>query len=127
MIDANSTIVFKCLPEIVPEGELSLQIRMQRPKCVDVAKLEKISIFGARLGLKECVAYLRQTNSSQRRARNLLPQTVFQDRPVYQEEHAAQLIMARRISSPHKGRIRLRRSVDRPFAFPLQSDSGPYI
>jgi hypothetical protein len=56
MIDANSTIVFKGLPEIVPEGELSLQIRMQRPKCVDVAKFEKISIFGARLWLKECVA-----------------------------------------------------------------------
>jgi hypothetical protein len=49
------------------------------------------------------------------------------DRPVYQEEHAAQLIMARRICSPHKGRIHLRRSVDRPFAFRLQSCGGPYI
>ena len=49
------------------------------------------------------------------------------DRPVYQEEHAAQLIMARRLHSPHKGRIHLRRSVDRPFAFPLQSVGGPYI
>ena len=49
------------------------------------------------------------------------------DRPVYQEEHAAQLIMARRRRSPHKGRIHLRRSVDRPFAFPLQSNGGPYI
>src|ERR1700722_453161 len=52
---------------------------------------------------------------------------VFHDRPVYQEEHAAQLIMARRVCSPHKGRIHLRRSVDRPFAFLLQSDGGPYI
>ena len=52
---------------------------------------------------------------------------VFHDRPVYQEEHAAQLIMARRLHSPHKGRIHLRRSVDPPFAFPLQSDGGPYI
>jgi hypothetical protein len=52
---------------------------------------------------------------------------VSHDRPVYQEEHAAQLIMARRRRSPPKGRIHLRRSVDRPFAFPLQSDGGPYI
>jgi hypothetical protein len=29
--------------------------------------------------------------------------------------------------SPLKGRIHLRRSVDRPFTFPLQSDGGPYI
>ena len=52
---------------------------------------------------------------------------VSHDRPVYQEEHAAQLIMARRLRSPLKGRIHLRRSVDRPFAFPLQSSGGPYI
>jgi hypothetical protein len=52
---------------------------------------------------------------------------VFHDRPVYQEEHAAQLIMARRLHSPHKGRIHLRRSVDRPLAFPLQSGGEPYI
>jgi hypothetical protein len=52
---------------------------------------------------------------------------VFHDRPVYQEEHAAQLIMASRVCSLHKGRIHLRRPVDRPFAFPLQSDGGPYI
>src|ERR1700716_812304 len=52
---------------------------------------------------------------------------VSHDRPVYQEEHAAQLIMARRRRSPHKGRIHLRRSVDRPYAFPLQSCGGPYI
>jgi hypothetical protein len=52
---------------------------------------------------------------------------VIHDRPVYQEEHAAQLIMARRFDSPLKGRIHLRRSVDRPFAFPLQSGGGPYI
>jgi hypothetical protein len=32
MIDANSTIVFKGLPEIIPEGELSHHIGMQRPK-----------------------------------------------------------------------------------------------
>ena len=29
--------------------------------------------------------------------------------------------------SPHKGRIHSRRSVDQPFAFPLQSCGGPYI
>ena len=52
---------------------------------------------------------------------------VFHDRPVYQEEHAAQLIMARTLHSPQKGRIHLRRSVDPIFAFPLQSDGGPYI
>ncbi len=52
---------------------------------------------------------------------------VFHDRPVYQEEHAAQLIMARSLHSPHEGRIHLRRSVDLLFAFPLQSDGGPYI
>jgi transposase len=44
---------------------------------------------------------------------NLLPKMVFNDRPVYQEEHAAQLIMARSLHFPHKGRIHLRRSVDR--------------
>src|SRR3984885_14814875 len=66
-------------------------------------------------------------NSSQRRARNLLPKMVFHDLPVYQEEHAAQLIMARRLHSPLKGRIHLRRSVDPLFVFPLQSDGGPYI
>ena len=53
---------------------------------------------------------------------------VFHDRPVYQEEHAAQLIMARRPNlSPIEGRIHLRRPVDPPFAFPLQSCGGPYI
>src|SRR5260370_21864734 len=52
---------------------------------------------------------------------------VCNDRPVYQEEHAAQLIMARRDCSPFEGRIHLRRPVDRPFAFPLQSCGGPYI
>jgi hypothetical protein len=53
---------------------------------------------------------------------------VFHDRPVYQEEHAAQLIMARRLCcSPPKGPILLRRSVDLPFALPLQSCGGPYI
>jgi hypothetical protein len=46
MIDANSTIVFKGLSEIIPKGELSLQIRMQRPKRVDVAKFEQTSILG---------------------------------------------------------------------------------
>jgi hypothetical protein len=70
---------------------------------------------------------LRRSNSSQRRARNLLPKMVCNDRPVYQEEHAAQLIMARRDCSPPKGRIHLRRPVDPPFAFPLQSCGGPYI
>ena len=52
---------------------------------------------------------------------------VIHDRPVYQEEHAAHLIMARRVYSPPKGRIHLRRSVDPLFAFPLQADGGPYI
>ena len=52
---------------------------------------------------------------------------VIHDRPVYQEEHAAQLIMTRSLHSPPKGRIHLRRSVDPLFAFPLQSDGGPYI
>jgi transposase len=55
------------------------------------------------------------------------PENGLHDRPVYQEEHAAQLIMARSLHSPHKGRIHLRRSVDPLFAFPLQSDGGPYI
>jgi len=40
----------------------------------------------------------RRTNSSQRCAHNLLPKMVSHDRPVYQGEHAAQLIMARRTS-----------------------------
>ena len=57
MIDANTTIVFKRLPEIIPEGELSLETRMQRPKCVDVAKFEKTAILGAWLGLKERITY----------------------------------------------------------------------
>src|SRR5258708_31528778 len=36
--------------------------------------------------------------------------------------------MARRPNlSPIEGRIHLRRPVDRPFAFPLQSCGGPYI
>ena len=52
---------------------------------------------------------------------------VCNDRPVYQEEHAAQLIMARRLDSPLKGRIHLSRPVDRSSAFPLQSRGGPYI
>jgi hypothetical protein len=50
-----------------------------------------------------CTGQQGRKNSSQRRARNLFPQIVFNDRPVYQEEHAAQLIMARRICSQHKG------------------------
>src|ERR1700733_8597808 len=44
---------------------------------------------------------------------------VFHDRPVYQEEHAAQLIMARRPDPPPKGRIHLRRSVDSDLRFSL--------
>ena len=38
---------------------------------------------------------------------------IFYDRPVYQEEHIAQLIMARRPRYPPKGRIHLRRPVNR--------------
>jgi hypothetical protein len=76
---------------------------------------------------KVCTRRQRRTNSSQLRACNLLPKMVSHDRPVYQEEHVAQLIMARRRRSPHKGRIHLRRSVDRPFPSPLQSCGGPYI
>ena len=34
---------------------------------------------------------------------------------------------AKSSGTPHKGRIHLRRSVDPLFAFPLQSDGGPYI
>ena len=50
------------------------------------------------------------------------------DRPVYQEEHAAQPSVARRPNlSPIEGRLHLHRPVDRPFAFPLQSYGGPYI
>src|ERR1700712_4031949 len=52
---------------------------------------------------------------------------VCNDRPVYQEEHAAQLIMAKRDRSPLEGRIHLRRPLDKPFAFSLQSRGGPYI
>jgi len=48
----------------------------------------------AKSSTKVCTGWLRRTNSSQRRARNLFPKMVFHDRPVYQEEHAAQLIMA---------------------------------
>src|SRR5882757_8988336 len=40
------------------------------------------------------------------------------DRTVYQEEHAAQLILARKLSSPYKGRTHLRRPVDQPLTFP---------
>lgn len=73
----------------------------------------------AKSSTKVWTGQLRRTNSSQGRARNLLPQMVFHGRPVYQEEHAAQLIMARRPNlSPIEGRIHLRRPVDRPFAFP---------
>jgi hypothetical protein len=36
-------------------------------------------------------------------------------------------LMARRLHSPHKGRIHLRRSVAPLFAFSLQSEGGPYI
>jgi hypothetical protein len=57
MIDANSTIVFKGPSEIIPEGELSPKIRMQRPKCVDVAEFQKISILGTWLRLKKCITY----------------------------------------------------------------------
>jgi hypothetical protein len=57
MIDANTTIVVKRLPEIIPEGELSLETRMQRPKCVDVAKFENTAILGPWLGLKERITY----------------------------------------------------------------------
>jgi hypothetical protein len=39
----------------------------------------------------------RKNEQFQRLARNLLPKMVFHDRPVYQVEHAAQLIMARKI------------------------------
>jgi hypothetical protein len=51
-------------------------------------------------------------------ARNLLPKSVFHDRPCYQEEHTAQLIVAKRHCSPAKGRILLRRPVDRLSLFP---------
>src|SRR5207302_1324163 len=44
-----------------------------------------------------------------------------------QGEHAAQLIMAKRDCSPLEVRIHLRRPVDRPFAFSLQSRGGPYM
>ena len=40
------------------------------------------------------------------------------ENPVYQEEYAAQLIMARRADLHPKGRIHLRRPVDRPSLFP---------
>jgi hypothetical protein len=43
---------------------------------------------------------------------------VFNDRAVYQEVHAAHLIMARRLDSPPTGRIHLRRPVIRPWLFP---------
>jgi hypothetical protein len=51
---------------------------------------------------------------------------VFHDRAVYQVEHAAQLIMARRISLQPKADTfaQICRS---PFAFPLQAGGGPYI
>ena len=71
-----------------------------------------------RVPTKVCTGQLRRTNSSQRRARNLLPKMVIHDRPVYQEEHAAQLIMARRLHPPLKGRIHLRRPVTRSSLFP---------
>jgi hypothetical protein len=52
---------------------------------------------------------------------------VFHDRPIYQEEHAAQPIMPSRtllsIQRPNTF-AQIRRSV---FAFPLQSCNGPYI
>ena len=55
MIDANSAIVLKGLPEVIPEGELSHHIRMQRPKRVDVPEFEETTVLRTRFGLKERV------------------------------------------------------------------------
>jgi hypothetical protein len=52
---------------------------------------------------------------------------VSHDRPVYQEKHAAQLIMARRADLQSKAEYICADPVDRHFAFPLQSGGGPYI
>ena len=71
-----------------------------------------------RVPTEVCTGQLRRPNSSQRRAHNLLLEMVSNDRAVYQEEHAAQLIMARRLDPPHKGRIHLRRPVIRSSLFP---------
>ena len=52
---------------------------------------------------------------------------VFHDRAVYQEEHTAQLIMARRLRSSPQRPNTFAQTCPSPFAFPLQSRGGPYI
>jgi hypothetical protein len=75
------------VPETVRKRRLRLGSADRAPHFTAPRRLEVTT--------KVCTGQLRRSNSSQRRARNLLPKMVSNDRPVYQEEHAAQLIMAR--------------------------------
>jgi hypothetical protein len=51
---------------------------------------------------------------------------VFHDRAVYQQEHAAQLIMATRLDLHLKAEY-ICADLSFAFTFPLQSRGGPYI
>jgi hypothetical protein len=60
---------------------------------------------------------------------SLFPTLVLHDRPVFQEEYAAQLIMVRRLPSPPKGEY-IRADLSMRFAFPLQPrryDFGRFV
>ena len=55
VIDPDTAIVFKSLPEIIPERELPRLAGMQRPESVRVAKCKQRTVTRARLGLKQRV------------------------------------------------------------------------
>jgi hypothetical protein len=55
MIDSNPAVVLEGLSKIVPKGELSPQIRIQRSEGVNITELEKSTILRTRLRLEKCV------------------------------------------------------------------------
>ena len=55
MINPNSTIVFKGLPEVIPERKQPALSRMQQAKCVRITEFDHGPIAGPRLRLKQGV------------------------------------------------------------------------
>jgi hypothetical protein len=74
-----------------------------------------------------CTGTAKTKERSQRRAFNLIPIMVFNDRPTCKDRHAAELIMARRHILHSKAEYIAADLSIRSEAFPLQSCGGPYI
>src|SRR5438445_477974 len=73
-----------------------------------------------------CTGTARTKEQSQRRAFNLIPKMVSNDRPTCKDRHAAELIMARR-NDLHSKTEYIAADFLRLDTFPLQSCGGPYI